>query len=135
MAMMRKNRSKVTAVRMAVPLAAGLMVLEISHSMSSVRTAADPMVAEKVKADILLTVGRAPVIGRLNVLSLSVVASPDSRGKIFCRTIAATTKKVIRKGRDEKMMVEGAGMPPPGLHSLQSEALANISARLHRVVV
>lgn len=129
MAMIRKKRSKVTAVRMAVPRAAGLIVFEISHSISSVRTAAEPMVAEKMKADIRLTVGRAPVRGRLKVLSLSVAASPESNGNSFCRTTAETKRKVIRKGSDEKMMVDGAEMPPPGLHSLQSAALANIRAR------
>ena len=64
MAMMRRMRSKETVTRIAGLRAAGLMVLEISHRISSVRTAADAKVEEKTRAEILLIVGRDAESGR-----------------------------------------------------------------------
>ena len=51
MAMMRAKRRRATVARNAKPRTTGLIVLEISHRMSSARTAARAIVVEKVRAD------------------------------------------------------------------------------------
>ena len=50
-AMIRKKRSSVTVMRRAPPRAMGLIVFEMSHSISSASTAASAIVEEKANAD------------------------------------------------------------------------------------
>ena len=55
--MIKRMSNRKTVIRKAMPLAAGLIVSEISQSTSSAKTAANAIVVEKVKAEIRLRVG------------------------------------------------------------------------------
>ena len=81
--MRRKSRID-TTVLTAIPRAAALMVLEISHSINSTSTAAEAKVAEKTNAEIRLMVGLVVDNGgRTLEVSLRLLTSPESNGKIF----------------------------------------------------
>lgn len=111
----------------AKPLAAGLMVLDISHSISSTSTAASAIVEEKVKADKRLMVVWPPLEenGRANALVFNEMASPERNGNSFCRTRVDTSRKVAMKGREEKIIAVKAGIVL-GLHSSQSSPAGSI---------
>ena len=126
-AIMRRKRSSNIVTRNASPRAFGLMVLDISHSINSVRTAANATVEAKVKADNRLMIGRAwPALeenGRAYALVFKDWASPDRKGKSFWSTNVETNKNVAMKGRDEKTIVDGSIVP--GLHSSHSGSMSD----------
>ena len=128
-AMIRKNNSSETVTLKAKPLATGLMVFDISHSISSTSTAASAMVEEKVNAERCLTVGRIwPPLenGRVYALVLSDRASPERNGNSFCRTNVVTKRKVTMNGREAKTIAVEAGMLL-GLQSSQSASAGSMS--------
>ena len=132
-AIIRKNRSSETVVWKATLRAAGLIVLEISHSMSSTRTAARAVVEENVSADRCLIVGRIwPPLenGRAYALALRDRASPERNGNSFWRTSVDTKRKVTMKGRDEKTIAVETGILPgtPGLQSSQSSPTGSMGS-------
>lgn len=127
-AIIKKIRSSETVILKASPRAAGLMVLDISHSINSTSTAASAIVEEKVRADRCLIVGRIwPPLekGRAYALVLRDRASPERNGNSFCRTSVDTKRKVTMKGREEKIIAVEAGIPP-GLHSSQSPSAGSM---------
>lgn len=127
MAIMRRKRSSNIVTRNASPRAASLIVLDISHSINSVSTAANATVEAKVKADKRLMIGRDWLAleenGRAYALVFKDWASPDRRGKSFWSTNVETKRNVTAKGREEKTIVE-AGMVP-GLHSSQTGSMSD----------
>ncbi len=126
MAMIRKNSSKSMVICNATPLAVGLIVLEISHSMSSASTAASAIVEEKVNAAIRLTAGREAERGRGEALLFGEDVSPERIGKSLCRTRIETRRKVAMKGREENAIAVGACIVPPGRHSSQPSPARSI---------
>ena len=128
MAIMRRKRSSEMVARKASPRAAGLIVLEISQSISSVSTAANATVEAKIKADRRLIKGRAwPALeenGRALTVDFKDWTSPDKKGKTFWSTKVETKRNVMMKGRAEKTIAVKAGIVVfPGLHSLQSGSM------------
>ena len=125
-ARMRRTRRSSIVTRKASPRTASL-VLEISHSMSSVSTVANATVEAKVIADKRLIVDRAGLAleenGRAYALVFNDWASPDRRGKSFWSTNVETSRNVMTKGREEKTMAVKAGIFP-GLHSSQSGSMS-----------
>ncbi len=129
MAIIKKKSSKVTVIRKASPRAAGLMVFDISHSINSTSTVASATVEENVSADRRLIVGRVRPPVEENGLAYELVfkepASPDRNGNSFWRTKLETKRKETTKGREERIIAVGVGIPP-GLHSSQSLSLGSI---------
>jgi len=122
MAIIKKKSSKVMVMRKASPRAAGLIVFDISHSINSTSTVASATVEANVSADRRLIVGLVCPPLEENGLAYELVfkepASPERKGNNFCRTKVDTKRKETTKGREEKIMAVGAGIPT-GLQSSQ----------------
>ena len=115
---MISSRSENKVILRARPLAAGFSRFDISHRMSSTRTADNAIVVEKVIAATRLNVtfrnGSHPRWlerreSRLNNGMFKSFCDIDEErcGMTFCQTAVATTRNVKANGADERAMVEG----------------------------
>ena len=118
--------------RNAKPRAMGLIVLDISHNISSTSTAAKATVEANVKADERIIVDREwPPLrdtAREKELVFRDLASPDKRGNNFSRAKVEIRRKVTTKGDKEKNMVVEGGILL-SRHSVQSLLLGSMGQR------
>ena len=113
--MSAKSKRK-TVIRSAMARTDGLMLFDISHNTSSASTAASAMVDEKVSAERRLMLSRVLEPFLLPDSRLFNPLSPAMSGSGLCWTTADTSRKVNRKGNDEKIIDINFGVTPPGRH-------------------
>ena len=121
---MRAKSKRKTVIRSAVARTDGLMLFDISHNTSSASTAASAMVDEKVSAERRLMLSRETMVLEPLLLPdsrLFKTLSPVMSGSSLCWTTADTSRKVNRKGNNEKIIDVNFGVAPPGRHSSQAE--------------